>query len=107
MIPATADELEAVRSRLARYRLRVPVALEKMTYDAPTGSVIYRSKMHAGLKRNFQLIGLPSGFRALRTTAFPAGLSKARMRPAAPKVPEDHDGLQDVAPGFAGQRANQ
>lgn len=27
-----------------------------MTYDAPTGTVIYRSKMHAGLKRNFQLM---------------------------------------------------
>ena len=27
-----------------------------MTYDAPTGTVIYRSKMHAGLKGNFQLM---------------------------------------------------
>ena len=30
------------------------MSLEKMTYDAATGTVIYRSKMHAGLKRNFQ-----------------------------------------------------
>jgi hypothetical protein len=27
-----------------------------MHYDAQTGTVIYRSKMHAGLKRNFQLM---------------------------------------------------
>jgi len=27
-----------------------------MAYDAATGTVIYRSMMHAGLKRNFQVI---------------------------------------------------
>ena len=36
--------------------LRAPMSLEKMTYDAQTGSVIYRSKMHLGLKRNFQVM---------------------------------------------------
>ena len=36
--------------------LRAPMALEKMRYDAQTGTVIYRSKLHAGLKRNFQLM---------------------------------------------------
>ena len=35
--------------------LRAPMSLEKMTYDAVTGMVICRSKMHAGLKRNFQV----------------------------------------------------
>jgi hypothetical protein len=44
------------RSQLAGYMLRAPMALEKMTYDRATGTVIYRSKMHAGLKRNFQLM---------------------------------------------------
>ena len=28
--------------------LRAPLALEKMTYDAATGTVIKRSKMHPG-----------------------------------------------------------
>ncbi len=28
---------------------------EQMSYDAETGTVIYRSKMHLGLKRNFHL----------------------------------------------------
>jgi len=27
-----------------------------MSYDPPTGTVIYRSKMHLGLKRNFQVM---------------------------------------------------
>ena len=30
-----------------------PLSLEKMTRDAKTGMVIYRSRMHKGLKRNF------------------------------------------------------
>ncbi len=28
----------------------------KMTYDASSGMVIHRSKMHLGLKRNFQVM---------------------------------------------------
>ncbi len=36
--------------------LRAPMSLEKMSYDAETGTVIYRSKMHLGLKRNFQVM---------------------------------------------------
>ena len=32
------------------------MSLAKMTYDAATGTVIYRSKMHLGLKRNFQVM---------------------------------------------------
>jgi len=44
------------RKKLAGYMLRAPMALEKMAYDAATGTVIYRSKMHLGLKRNFQLM---------------------------------------------------
>ncbi len=27
-----------------------------MTYDAATGTVIWRSKIHLGLKRNFQMM---------------------------------------------------
>jgi hypothetical protein len=33
--------------------IRTPFALEKMTYDKNTGMVLYRSKFHATLKRNF------------------------------------------------------
>jgi hypothetical protein len=38
------------------YMLRAPLSLAKMSYDAATGTVIYRSKMHLGLKRNFQVM---------------------------------------------------
>jgi hypothetical protein len=44
------------RRKLAGYMLRAPMALEKMRYDAATGTVIYRSKMHLGLKGNFQVM---------------------------------------------------
>jgi len=42
------------RQSLAGYMLRAPFSLEKMTYDAASGAVIYRSRLHATLKRNFQ-----------------------------------------------------
>jgi len=32
------------------------MSLQKMTYDAATGRLIYRSKTHAGLKRNLQVM---------------------------------------------------
>ena len=36
--------------------LRAPMSLAKMSYDAATGTVIYRSKVHAGLKHNSQVM---------------------------------------------------
>ena len=44
------------RIKLACYMIRASISLGKMTYDAASGTVIYRSKMHAGLKRNFQVM---------------------------------------------------
>jgi hypothetical protein len=43
------------RKSLAAYMLRAPFSLEKTTYDAASGTVIYRSRLHATLKRNFQV----------------------------------------------------
>ena len=42
--------------KLAGYTIRAPMSLEKMSDDPATGTVIYRSKMHLGLKRNFQVM---------------------------------------------------
>ena len=42
------------RQRLARCIIRCPFALNKMSYDRQSGVVIYRSKLHATLKRNYQ-----------------------------------------------------
>jgi hypothetical protein len=50
-----AEDAEG-RNKLAGTRLRAPRSLEKMIYDAATGTVIYRSKMPLGLKRNFQVM---------------------------------------------------
>ena len=46
----------AGRRRLAQYMLRAPFSLEKMSYDPDSGTVIYRSRMHKTLKRNFQVM---------------------------------------------------
>ena len=44
------------RKSLAGYMLRAPFSLEKTTYDAASGTVVYRSRLHATFKRNFQLM---------------------------------------------------
>ena len=36
--------------------LRAPFSLEKMSYDQESETVIYRSRMHKTLKRNFQIM---------------------------------------------------
>jgi hypothetical protein len=46
----------AGRRRLAQYMLRAPFSLEKMSYDPQSCTVIYRSRMHKTLKRNFQVM---------------------------------------------------
>ncbi len=45
--------------KLAGTMLRAPMSLEKMTYDAQTGTVIYRSKMHLGCCRRPQTDHFP------------------------------------------------
>ena len=44
------------RQKLAQYMLRAPFSLEKMTYEPVSGTVIYRSRLHKSLKRNFQVM---------------------------------------------------
>jgi len=46
----------AGRRRLAQYMLRAPFSLEKMSYDPESCTVIYRSRMHKTLTRNFQVM---------------------------------------------------
>jgi hypothetical protein len=49
------DDAEG-RQRLSRYMSRCPFSLEKMRYAPDSGMVIYRSKPHATMKRNYQLM---------------------------------------------------
>ncbi len=44
------------RRQLARYMIRNPFSLKKMEYQAQQGMVVYRSRHHATLKRNFQIM---------------------------------------------------
>jgi len=59
-----ADDAER-RQRLSRYMIRCPFSLEKMRYAADSGMVIYRSKPHATLKRNYQLMSALKWLRLL------------------------------------------
>ncbi len=54
-VRVAADDAEG-RKKLAAYMLRAPLSLAKMSYDPASGTVIYRSKMPLGLKRNFQVM---------------------------------------------------
>lgn len=63
-IRTKAADAEA-RQRLARYMIRCPFALNKMSYDGKSAMVIYRSKLHATLKRNYQLMPAVKWLRLL------------------------------------------
>ncbi len=63
-VSVAAEDAEG-RKKLAGYMLRAPMSLQKMTYDAVTGTVIYRPKMHAGLKRNLKRLSRSGGWNRL------------------------------------------
>jgi hypothetical protein len=50
-----AAEDAAGRRRLAEYLLRAPFSLDKITYNADAGSVLYRSERHWRTRRNFEV----------------------------------------------------
>ena len=47
------------RKRLAEYLLRHPFSLQKITWNATSKTVIYRSKRHHKTKRNFEIFKAP------------------------------------------------
>ncbi len=85
----------AGRRRLAEYLLRAPFSLEKITYNADAGSVLYRSERHWRTKRNFEVFSAkPISARRARTefprrTTMPAEASdqNAPLMPAVYCVP--------------------
>jgi hypothetical protein len=71
-VKVPAEDTEG-RKKLAGTMLRAPMFL-KITYDAITGTVICRSKMHLGSKRNFQ--AMPGAqWLALLCSTFPIATS--------------------------------
>lgn len=73
------------RKKLAQYMLRAPFSLEKMTYLPETGMVMYRSHMHKGLKRNFQL--MPGAKEPARATGGRKGYRRTKTAAARMDLP--------------------
>jgi hypothetical protein len=59
-----SDDNEGRRA-LSEYILRSPFSQEKLRYQAKTGSIIYLSKMHPVLKRNFEVFSACDWLAAL------------------------------------------
>src|SRR5215510_8456368 len=55
------------RESLARYILRSPFSLEKITYQQQTKTVLYRSKMNPVLKKNFAVFTVLDWIATLTT----------------------------------------
>lgn len=75
--PLAADDA-AGRRRLAEYLLRAPFSLEKITYNAEAGSVLYRSDRHWRTKRNFEVFSAPRFIAALLDQMPPKGVPQVR-----------------------------
>ena len=75
--PLAADDA-AGRRRLAEYLLRAPFSLDKITYNADSGSVLYRSERHWRTKRNFEVFSAPQFIAALLAQIPPKGVPQVR-----------------------------
>jgi hypothetical protein len=68
----------AGRRRLAEYLLRHPFSLQKITWNATTKTVIYRSKRHHNTKRNFEIFKAPDFIAAALLHIPPKGQQTIR-----------------------------
>ena len=68
----------AGRERLAQYLLRHPFSLQKITWNATTKTVIYRSKRHHNIKRNFEIFKAPDFIAAAIDHLPPKGQQTVR-----------------------------
>jgi Putative transposase len=108
------------RRTVAEYILRSPFALEKLRYHAKTGTIIDRSKMHAVLKRNFEVVSaldwlaaltapIPNhGEQLVRYYGWDSNVSRGKRKKAQPEGPTAAaQGVVEVelsAPGRAAKR---
>jgi hypothetical protein len=81
--PVPAHDTEG-RKRLAEYLLRHPFSLQKITWNATTQTVIYRSKRHHTTKRNFEIFKAPDFIAAVRYY----GLYSNKTRGQQPLIPD-------------------
>jgi len=54
------------RRAVAEYILQLPFSLEKLRYQVTTGTIIYQSKLHPTLKRNFEVFSATDWLAALK-----------------------------------------
>jgi hypothetical protein len=66
------------RKRLAQYLLRHPFSLQKITWNATSKTVIYRSKRHHNTKRNFEIFKAPDFIAAALLHLPPKGQQTVR-----------------------------
>ena len=66
------------RKRLAEYLLRHPFSLQKITWNATSKTVIYRSKRHHNTKRNFEIFKAPDFIGAALLHLPPKGQQTVR-----------------------------
>jgi hypothetical protein len=98
------------RKRLAEYLLRHPFSLQKITWNATTKTVIYRSKRHHNTKRNFEIFKAhdfiaaaidhipPKGQQTVRYYGVYSNKSRGQsspipdriIRPSQPKAPPEN-----------------
>ena len=76
-VPLAADDA-AGRRRLAEYLVRAPFSLDKITYNAAAGSVLYRSERHWRTKRNFEVFSTSAFISALEAQLPPKGAPQVR-----------------------------
>jgi len=88
------------RESLAQYILRSPFSQEKMTYREDTGTVLYRSKMKPGAKKNFAVFAvldwiatltahIPNkGEQLVRYYGYYSNVSRGKRRKEKPKENE-------------------
>jgi hypothetical protein len=75
--PVSAHD-SAGRKRLAEYLLRHPFSLQKITWNAATKTVIYRSKRHHTTNRNFEIFKAPDFIAAALLHLPPKGQQTVR-----------------------------
>ena len=93
--PVPAHDTDG-RKRLAEYLLRHPFSLQKITWNATTQTVIYRSKRHHNTKRNFEIFKVTDFLAAVidhilpkgRQTVRYYGLYSNKMRGQASLIPD-------------------
>jgi len=101
------------RQAVAEYILRSPFSLEKVRYHATTGTVIYHSKMHPVLKRNFEVFSacdwlaaltahIPNtGEHLVRYYGWYSNVNRGKRRKPEGEAPSVIEEISEVTPSAA------